>query len=145
MILGGFLGKIKCLDHVELLDIISFYVIIKAYKDTTGEYNMSYDVSIGDAEFNYTFNLADFFHDYICDQTKESLPTGLQALNNLPGLEAAKLIKTSMEEINLCGDKLHEKYNPSNGWGDVTRATVFLARIMSACYENPTDTVSVWT
>ena len=107
---------------------------------------MSYDIDIGDDDFNYTSNLAEFFHDFIERWDNDSKLTGWQSLIGINGKLAARILKGALNKIHEHHDmsKLAHKYNPSNGWGDVYGATLLIARVMAACYENPRKKVNVW-
>lgn len=105
---------------------------------------MSYDVSIGDFDANYTSNLADFFHDHI-----RAFPlTGLQALHGLTGEDAAEVLGAAIERIYDTCIRLNEsgmrgKYNATNGWGSVLGATILLSRLIVACHKHPRLVVDV--
>jgi len=101
---------------------------------------MSYDIEIGDREFNYTYNLARFFHTFIRDEIGT---TGLQALHGKKGKEAAALLGEAFEEI---GQNFYDEergyfgfaaaYDPENGWGDTYGATLLLGKLLAACAAN---------
>lgn len=121
---------------------------------------MSYDIGIADEDFNYTGNLARFFHDFI--ERPHGEPenrTGWQTLDGCKGNEVALVLKQALNKIStyrftedhmslINGTPLHfrlgKKYDPDNYWGDVMSASVLMARVMAACYENPDGTFSVW-
>ena len=101
---------------------------------------MSYDVAIGDFDANYTYNLADLFHNHI--------DGGIRALDGLPGSVALVRLNgffesVMWEHIKIGKDQFREKYDSPNGWGDVDGALIFMARIMAACAMNPDGKVRV--
>ncbi len=93
---------------------------------------MSYDVTIGDEYFNYTYNLGRFFRDF------GVRPTGWDGMN---AGALAFIIANAFPEITV--EKLGnlDAYNPNNGWGTWQGATTWLADVMVACLENPDATV----
>lgn len=108
---------------------------------------MSYDVRIGDEDFNYTYNLADLFHDVIPSR-ENSHVSGPQALHGKTGEAAAVILRDAIKRIDAIrvqmGDaEMCRTYNAPNGWGTVLGGTLFLTRIMMACQENPDEIVSV--
>lgn len=102
---------------------------------------MSYDIHIAGHDFNYTWNLADFFYDL--------LPHGgIKGLDNLTGADAASdLSKAFIRLKNMQSQSgathIEKKYNPENGWGDVFTATILLGTLLALCYENPDERISV--
>lgn len=112
---------------------------------------MSYDVSIGDKDFNYTFNVSQFFRDHI---HVEGNVSGLRGIDGLTGEAALTVLAEAFEEINRTRLRLWDRnvvgepafcrtYDAPNGWGSVIGAIVFLARIMAACAANPREIVRV--
>lgn len=110
--------------------------------------NMSYDISIANREFNYTYNLSEFFNAH--------LPDGLRTLGGMTGREAGDALADAFESINeerMCvydlgkhrveEEKLRERYDSPNGWGTYEGALVFLGELMAACYRNPRHKVHV--
>lgn len=104
---------------------------------------MSYDLQIGDRDFNYTWNLGDFFREYIKSDTTE----GLEALHNATGKESSVLLRSALERIKSDSYKrdngqpawkyFGEKYDPDNYWGDVMSATLFITGLYFAACDNP--------
>lgn len=91
---------------------------------------MSYDVTVGDRDFNYTWNLSKFFsifqvHPYshfngrYAGEVAERITSGLEAI----------------EKMDLA--TLREKYDAPNKWGDVPSAIEWLKGIRDACLEHP--------
>lgn len=98
---------------------------------------MSYDIRIAGHDFNYTWNLADFFYDL--------LPHGgIKGLDNLTGADAASdLSKAFLRLKAMPPREVERKYNPQNGWGDVFTATILLGTLLALCHENPDERISV--
>lgn len=80
--------------------------------------------------FNYTYNLAGLFSDFAVNPTRN--------LDGLTGRQAADLIGEALDDMGGIGlDRLGEKYDPDNGWGNVTSAAAWLARVEAYCREHP--------
>ena len=60
---------------------------------------MSYDVSIGDAWFNYTSNVSGLFYDHI-PPCEEGCRGGLHALNGLTGYQAIPVLQGAFARIS---------------------------------------------
>ncbi len=117
---------------------------------------MSYDVSIGNQEYNYTFNLARFFHEHIIN---DEGTTGLASLKGMTGYDAGVVLLKAFQRIDdermrrfdddrnkTCIDvdsELYQIYTPDNGWGSYTGALIFLSKLMASCFVNPNATVEV--
>lgn len=98
---------------------------------------MSYDVTVGTQDFNYTANMGKFFTDF-----------GVSPRQDLEGLTPrSAMIAITAALYSIATDdfsKLTEEYNAPNGWGDVEGATRFLFDIYMACLTEPdVDTVEV--
>ena len=93
---------------------------------------MSYDVTIGDEYFNYTYNLAQFFKHH------DARPV---EWDGQKAGAVAPLIADAFPRISLRGPVELDSYNPYNGWGSWQGATVWLTDVMIACLENPDATV----
>lgn len=122
---------------------------------------MSYDISIADESFNYTSNMSKFFHDFIWrGRAMPGNQSGWQTFQGCKGHEVALILKQSLHKIAryrfdkdnrdlINNTALHFRigrhYDPDNYWGDVMSASVFMAQVMAACYENPDDVFSVWS
>lgn len=107
---------------------------------------MSYDVSIGDDSFNYTYNVSALFHDHI--------DGGLKSLDGLTGKKSAEVLGEAFDRIHSTllsvwvRDEVGEplfcaRYDSTNGWGSTVGALIFLAQIMAACHRNPRKKVRV--
>lgn len=112
---------------------------------------MSYEIGIGDDDFNYTYNLGEFFHDFIkhFDNDFNEL-TGWQGLDGMVGRDAAPILLDALSNISSVKRQnqplylsLGKKYDPDNYWGDVMSASILMARVMAACYRNPDAKLSV--
>lgn len=106
---------------------------------------MSYDVSIGDAWFNYTSNVAALFYDHIPPRD-EGCCGGLHALNGLTGKQAVTILQDAFRAIHqgYCDDpRFGTKYDAPNGWGSTVGGLIFLAQIFAACAANPRKKVKV--
>jgi len=107
---------------------------------------MSYDVSIGSAWFNYTYNVSALFYDH--------MDGGISGLNGLTGKQAGDKIAEAFTRldrtrqdlwvVDAVGEpKFSAKYDAPNGWGSPIGGLMFLANIMAACYSNPRKKVHV--
>ena len=95
---------------------------------------MSYDVTVGDREFNYTWNLALFF------RTFQVHPYG--DMRGRPASKVAETVTSGLEAIEKMDfDTLREKYDPPSKWGTVPGAIEWLKSIREACLEQPDVTV----
>jgi hypothetical protein len=121
---------------------------------------MSYDIYVGDAEFNYTYNLSSLFHKHI----KNDDGAGIRCLDGLTGKQAAAVLWAAFESIDeeymntfsahrigigddttcIDADKtMSSRYTPLNGWGSYTSALIFLGKLLAACAANPRNKVKV--
>ena len=112
---------------------------------------MSYDVNIGDAEFNITSNISRLFYDHIFGHENGG---GLRELNGLTGKEAVEVLSNAFHRIhrtqiecwreNDVGDPAFcAKYDADNGWGSTVGGLIFLAQLLGACAQNPRKKVRV--
>lgn len=96
---------------------------------------MSYDVTVGTQEFNYTYNMGKFFGDFGVHPTADL--EGLTRESAMIAIASAFIILAAKDYEELC-----DKYDAKNGWGDVEGATRFLGNIYLACLtETYADTV----
>lgn len=96
---------------------------------------MSYDVTVGDDDFNYTYNLGRFFRAF------EARPVDW---DGRPADVVATKITRALHQITVFANLwpgLLDHYNPPNGWGSWQGAVKFLTDVMIACIENPDSTV----
>lgn len=100
---------------------------------------MSYDVKVGDLEFNHTYNLAPMFGDF--------MPGGVNAFHGKTGKEVDLIIQKGMKKAHTAFLRdvrdFEKKYNPSNGWGDVNSGMTFLINVLKACQMYPEEIVEV--
>lgn len=122
---------------------------------------MSYDISIGQFERNYTSNGSALWHDHYkggeCVDENGVVgqePSGLEALDGKTGREAGEIILQMLQAINdtrvrLGNDRekgepaMSEKYDAPNGWGSVIGQLIFIGEVAAACAMYPDDTVTV--
>lgn len=95
---------------------------------------MSYDMSIGDESFNYTYNVSAMWY--------AAMPAiGIRAHYGLSGKSAItplRYIRGYMEDHR---EELIE-LDPENGWGDYDGAVEFVSSLIMASIRNPAE---VWT
>ena len=114
---------------------------------------MSYDISVGGEDFNYTYNVFALFYDHFprVDEIKRG---GLNMLHGMTGKRAAEAISDAFNAINRTRHLLWEsgaigepyfcaKYDAKNSWGSAVGALIFLAMIMAACHRHPRAIVRV--
>ena len=97
---------------------------------------MSYDVTVGTQEFNYTANMGKFFEEFSVHPSD---------MHGEPPYEVAFRISLALSYIARYGfAELAYDYDAPNGWGTVEGATRFLVEIYMACITEPdVDTVEV--
>ena len=90
---------------------------------------MSYDMSIGEEDFNFTYNVAKMWYAAIPDK-------GIRAFYGMTGKEA---VKVQQYIFNYMVDNKEElmQYEPSNGWGSYDGALKFVAKLIVASLNNP--------
>lgn len=110
---------------------------------------MSYDVSIGSFDGNYTSNVAALFYEHIPAERSRG---GLHELHGLTGRQAVEVLRTAFDRIaetrrhagSAVGDAVFcARYDAPNGWGSTVGGLVFLAQILAACAAHPRHRVSV--
>jgi hypothetical protein len=117
-----------------------------------GGQQMSYDIDIGDRDFNVTFNIAPLFYDHIPGE--DGGRGGLHALHDKTGKQALGILTDAMEridktsmrdwELDAVGEpKFCARYDAKNGWGSTVNGLIFLARLTAACANNPRCKVKV--
>lgn len=110
---------------------------------------MSYDVSIGKWEGNYTCNSP----GPLC-YSHLDIEDGLQGLHGLRGYEAAPLLTAFWAGVNgerhalWDGDRpgdvdLRKKYDSPNGWGSLVGALTFMGELTAACALYPKQKIVV--
>lgn len=109
---------------------------------------MSYDVTIGHANFNYTSNVSALFYDHFPNGK------GLRGIHGMTGRQAAIEIGRAFEAMNntryqlyvdhVPGEpRMEQRYNAKNGWGSMAGALMFLGQIAGACARYPRHRVNV--
>ena len=97
---------------------------------------MSYDISIGEFDRNYTSNVSKVFYDH--------LEGGLHCFHGKTGKEAAPLLAEMWRRLNdtrrvmgvvgVYGEHaMQAKYDAKNGWGTLVGALIFLGEFSAAC------------
>jgi hypothetical protein len=94
---------------------------------------MSYDMSIGDEDFNYTYNVAPMWRDLY----KEN---GIREIYGLTGEKAIPVLRLLREHMEDNRERL-VKMNPSNGWGDYEGALWFVNELLGASIVNK---IGIW-
>lgn len=110
---------------------------------------MSYDVSIGNSSFNYTYNMAPLFHACIKGESN----AGILALDGLTGAHASRILADAFDravilhcegwDITRGCDAFRKRFDAPNKWGSTDGALIFMAQIMAACHANPRKRVRV--
>lgn len=117
---------------------------------------MSYDIQLGELDINYTSNVSAVFHDHIMRARKGTLGiiTGLQALHDLTGKEAAPYLLNAWEALNQTRHRLYKdgavgepvmsaQYDSKNGWGSLIGALIVLGQLTAACALYPKDKIHI--
>jgi hypothetical protein len=91
---------------------------------------MSYDISIGDAHFNVTYNLAPMFYRAHDD--------GIRATYGMTGAAAVPVLRAMREYFEDHETELTE-LEPSNGWGTYVGALEFLGEAIRASIARPSE------
>ena len=89
---------------------------------------MSYDMSIGDDDFNYTYNVADMWYAAIPKK-------GIRAHYGMTGEEALKPLTKIYSYMVVNSNELR-KLEPKNGWGSFDGALDFVHGLISASLRN---------
>jgi hypothetical protein len=111
---------------------------------------MSYDVWIGDKDFNYTRNISELIYDHIPDMGHGG---GLREIAGKTGKEAVPILADAFEQMNRTRHKMWvqdvvgepamcAKYDAKNGWGSMVGGILFLGQIMGACAMFPDEIVN---
>lgn len=92
---------------------------------------MSYDMSIGEEDFNYTYNVAPMWY--------AALPEfGIRSHHGMSGKQALKPLLYIYKYMILNKASLIEM-NPENGWGDYYGAMTFVHELIQASLRNPDE------
>lgn len=92
---------------------------------------MSYDMSIADGSFNYTYNVSKMWY--------AAQPVdGIRAFYGMKGKEAVKI---QQQIFNFMVDNKEDlmQYQPENGWGSYDTALLFVAKLIIASLNNPEE------
>lgn len=88
---------------------------------------MSYDFSIGEESFNYTYNTAKMFYS--------AIPEGVRTLDGLTGQESlTPLLAIYIYMVENKAECLH--YEPSNGWGSYEGSLDLIHNLTKAALNN---------
>lgn len=106
---------------------------------------MSYDIDIGDREFNYTFNMSKLFYDHIPNEGKGG---GIRELADITGAVGVTVIAAALSRladtvISMGETPMRAKYDAENKWGSTLGAVIWLGGILSACVDNPNEIIKV--
>jgi hypothetical protein len=92
---------------------------------------MSYDMSIGDRSFNYTYNVSGMWYDCYPDE-------GIRKHYGLSGFDALPVLRKLRDHMEENKERLVEM-NPSNGWGDFDGAYKFVCDLILASVDRPSE------
>lgn len=96
---------------------------------------MSYDVTVGNADFDYTSNMRGFFRDFGVHPS---------TWDGRPASEVAEQISAGLQDIIVQNQiDLGKRYDSPNGWGSVPTAIRFLLQVKDACLQAPDQQVEV--
>ena len=93
---------------------------------------MSYDISIADEEFNYTYNVSGMWYD--CFPEK-----GIREFYGMTGGESIPVLRKLRDHMEDNRDRLIEM-EPDNGWGSFEGALGFVNRLIGAAFACPAST-----
>jgi len=107
---------------------------------------MSYDISIGNEEFNHTYNTSLLFHEMLPGDIERE--AGIKGLDGMTGAEAAAYIEAGLERLsdmlgNRDEDSIREEYDSPNKWGTLFTSTLMLSRLMAACLRHPFQKIEI--
>lgn len=98
---------------------------------------MSYDVTIGDFEANYTSNVSSMWYYSMGE-------LGMSSIDGMPGRDAHAVLSNAFDKLRL--EHFFINYEPPvNGWGSAEGGLIFMARIMAACARYPDEIVRVYS
>lgn len=95
---------------------------------------MSYDMQIGDEDFNYTYNVAGMWYAAIPDK-------GIRTHYGMTGKEALNPLREIREYMEANHIELVEM-EPDNGWGSFEGALGFVNGLILASIRNPDE---IWS
>ena len=91
---------------------------------------MSYDINIGNNDFNITYNVADMFYKHN--------EKGIRFHYGKNGLEASVML-IDMYHFFLDNHEELKKLNPTNGWGSWSHTVDTLNEMIKASISNPLE------
>jgi hypothetical protein len=92
---------------------------------------MSYDISIGKEDFNYTYNVAPMWYD--CYEKN-----GIREFYDMTGRDSLPVLRKLRNHMEDNADRLREM-NPENGWGSFDGALAFVNKLIVAAMNNPEE------
>jgi hypothetical protein len=92
---------------------------------------MSYDMSIGDESFNYTYNVSGMWYD--CYTGK-----GIREFYGLSGKDAVPVLRNLRNHMEDHEARLREM-EPDNNWGSFDGALMFVNKLILASIKNPDE------
>ncbi len=95
---------------------------------------MSYDMSLGEENFNYTYNVSKMWYAAIPE-------TGIRTHYGMTGREAVEPLK---KIFTYMLDNMNElkKFEPENGWGSYQGALQFVLDLILASLQSPDE---IWS
>lgn len=89
---------------------------------------MSYDMGIGNEDFNYTYNVSAMWY--------AANPKGIRTHYGMTGREAVEPLRIIREYMEDNRESLL-KFEPENGWGSFDGALEFVNKLIAASLRNP--------
>jgi hypothetical protein len=89
---------------------------------------MSYDISIGEDDFNITYNVGPMFYAAIPE-------TGIRTIYGKTGRDAVSILRDMREYFEENKDAL-KKMEPSNGWGTYDNTYKCLCKMILSSMNN---------
>ena len=92
---------------------------------------MSYDMSIGEESFNYTYNVSKMWYLAVPEK-------GIRTFYGMTGREA---VKVQQHIFNYMVENKEDlmQYEPENGWGSYEGALKFVVKLIVASLNNPDE------
>ena len=104
---------------------------------------MSWHFSIGEAGFNYTYNVAPMFYSATIALGCCPDDAGIRVLDDMGGRQAVKVLRAIREFMEENSVEMKE-LNPASGWGDYEGAMTLLNNLIVASIENPNSLWSIY-
>ena len=115
------------------------------YKDVRGDDTFNRTV----AEFNHTWNLSQFFIDFLIFKDDETI--GMNGLYGMLGKDAWFILNDAVRTFNQSDINYdwfkswaEKQYNPENNHGSVDTAMKLLTDMMNTCKEYPTSVIKIY-